>query len=126
MVAEICIRYRAIIYDSVRTPRGKGKKSGSFGHVASQAPVFVQWPNPSSSIWATIFRTRCFCSGLPCGREENCASFADTNRLADEFLHVETQAPQPIQAAALNASIALSFSIGIAFPSGALPVLTET
>ena len=47
-------------------------------------------------------------------------------KLADEFLQLETHAPHPMQAAALNASIALSFSIGMAFPSGALPVLTET
>ena len=31
-----------------------------FGHSASQAPVLVQAPNPSASIWATIFSTLVF------------------------------------------------------------------
>jgi len=41
-------------------------------------------------------------------------------------LHDATQAPQPIHAAASNASSATLLGIGIAFPSGALPVFTET
>src|SRR5690606_706506 len=38
-----------------------------FGHSTSQAPVLVQFPNPSRSIWATIFFTRSVASTLPCG-----------------------------------------------------------
>ena len=38
-----------------------------FGHSTSHAPVFVQFPNPSSSICFTIFKTLCFDSTLPCG-----------------------------------------------------------
>ena len=96
----------------------------SLGQVASQAPVLVQCPNPSSSICATMLSTRCFCSGWPCGNFENCEILAETKRLADEFLQDDTQAPHPMQAATSNAMVAVSLSIGIALPSGALPVLT--
>ena len=40
-------------------------------------------------------------------------------------LHTATQAPQPMQAAASIDASAESFGTGIAFPSGAAPVLTE-
>ena len=40
----------------------------SFGQTDSQACVFVQLPNPSLSIWATIFNARDFRSGSPWGR----------------------------------------------------------
>ena len=39
----------------------------SFGHSASQAYVLVQFPNPKSSILATILSTRLFASTFPCG-----------------------------------------------------------
>src|SRR5690606_12024184 len=45
--------------------------------------------------------------------------------MADEFLHAATQAPQPIQAAAAKEPSALSFSIGMALASTALPVFTD-
>ena len=44
--------------------------------------------------------------------------------MALPFLQVATHAPQPIQAAAMNASSASFLSIGIAFASTALPVFT--
>ena len=75
----------------------------SFGHSASQAPVFVQCPNPSSSILSTIAITRLSLSGWPWGKDANCDTLADTNKLADAFLQAATHAPQPIQAAASNA-----------------------
>src|SRR5690606_32966078 len=97
----------------------------AFGHSASQAPVLEQAPNPSASICSTIFSTRAFLSGLPCGNKANCEIFAPTNRAADEFLHAATQAPQPMQAAASKASAATRFGIGISLASGTPPVLME-
>ena len=97
------------------------------GQCASQAPVFVQFPNPSLSICFTIFKTRSLASTLPCGNLEYCETFAPTNNIADEFLHEATHAPQPIQAAALKASSASGFGIGVAFASTVFPeVFTET
>src|SRR5689334_16033897 len=97
----------------------------SLGQTASQAPVKVQEPNPSLSIWATIFNTLLFLSGSPCGNKARCATFADKNNIAELFLHAATQAPQPIQAAAANDRSAFSFSMGMAFPSTAFPVFTD-
>ena len=97
----------------------------SFGHTASQAPVKVQLPNPSLSIWATMLITRLFLSGCPCGSKPRCATFAERNNEADAFLHAATHAPQAMQAAAANEASALSFSTGMALPSTALPVFTE-
>src|ERR1043165_2534759 len=98
----------------------------SFGQTASQAPVNVQEPNPSFSICATMLNTRFFLSGCPCGNNPRCAIFAETNNEAEAFLHAATQAPHPIQAAAAKDASALFFSMGIEFPSTALPVFTET
>lgn len=97
----------------------------SFGQTASHAPVKVQEPKPSLSIWATMFKARVFLSGWPCGNKARWETFAERNNMADEFLHAATQAPQPIQEAAAKESSALSLSIGIAFASTALPVFTE-
>jgi hypothetical protein len=44
----------------------------------------------------------------------------------EAFLQLATHAPQPIQAAAINALSASSFGIGNEFPSWALPVFTDT
>lgn len=96
------------------------------GHSASQAPVFVHPPKPSSSILEIIFFARFFASTLPCGSFARCETFADTNSIAEEFLQAATQAPQPIHAAASIASSASSYEIGMAFPSGTPPVFTET
>src|SRR5688500_14849401 len=96
----------------------------SFGQTASQALVLVQPPNCSLSIWATIFKTRLFLSGAPCGSSARWETFAERNNIAELFLHAATQAPQLIHAAAANAASALDLSIGIAFASTALPVLT--
>ena len=54
-------------------------------------------------------------AGCPCGSNENWLIFADANNIAEEFLHVATQAPQPIQVAASNALSAFSFGTGMAF-----------
>src|SRR5579859_362929 len=97
----------------------------SLGQTASQAPVDVQLPNPSLSICATISATRVFRSGLPCGNNARCDTFADTKSSAELFLQAATQAPQPIQAAAAKAVSALSFSTGMALASTAFPVFTE-
>src|SRR6202008_2158847 len=81
----------------------------SLGHSTSQAPVLVQLPNPSSSICATMFITRVSFSTFPCGNKASWETFAETNNMAEPFLQVATQAPQPIHAAALKASSASSF-----------------
>src|SRR5688572_17221860 len=96
-----------------------------FGHSASQASVFVQEPNPSLSICATIFSTLILRSGCPCGNNASWEIFALTNNMADAFLHAATQAPHPIQAAASKALSALVLGTGISFASGMPPVLTE-
>ena len=47
--------------------------------------------------------------------------------MAEEFLHVATQAPQPIQVAASNALSAFSLLIGSALASWVFPeVFTDT
>src|SRR5487761_2185652 len=98
----------------------------SLGHSASQAPVLVQLPKPSSSICATMACTRLQRSGCPCGNIANWVTFAETNNIADAFLQAATQAPQPIQVAELNASSAITFGIGIELASIVTPVFTET
>ena len=54
-------------------------------------------------------------------------TLAPTHSIAEPFLHVATQAPQPIQAAASNALSASCFGIGVALASIVLPeVFTDT
>src|ERR1700761_4843380 len=98
----------------------------SLGHSASQAPVLVQLPKPSSSICATMACTRLQRSGWPCGNNAICETLADTNNIAEAFLQAATQAPQPIQVAELKASSAITFGIGISLASGTPPVFTDT
>src|SRR5690606_20161047 len=99
----------------------------SLGHSASQAPVLVQFPKPSMSIWCTIFRTRSRASGWPCGNRLNCEILAETNSMAEAFLQAATHAPHPMQVAASNESSAFSFSMGIALATWVFPdVLTDT
>lgn len=50
-----------------------------FGHSASQARVFVQLPNPSSSILESIAFARRAASTLPCGSRFSWLTLADTN-----------------------------------------------
>ncbi len=69
--------------------------------------------------------TRVKRSGFPCGSTFRCATFAEVNSIAEAFGHTATHAPQPMHAAASIAESAASFETGIAFASGALPVLTE-
>src|SRR5690554_5652816 len=98
-----------------------------FGHSTSQAPMFEQFPKPSSSICLTIFKTRSRASGLPWGSNASCDTFAETYNIADEFLQAATQAPQPIHAAASKALSASTLGTGIALPSMVFPlVFTDT
>src|SRR5687768_10601519 len=55
----------------------------SFGQTASQAPVKVQLPNPSLSIWATMLRARFLRSGPPWGSNARWAIFAAVNSDAE-------------------------------------------
>ena len=96
------------------------------GHSASQAPVLVQLPNPSSSMAFTMFKTRVLASTCPCGNNASCDTLADTKSIADAFLHAATQAPQPMHAAAAKASSASGLGMGRLLASLALPVLTDT
>ena len=93
----------------------------SFGHSASQAYVFEQFPNPSLSIWVTIFKALLLASTSPCGNKDKCETLAETNNIAEALGQAATQAPQPMQAAESKAVSAVSFSIGIAFASNSLP-----
>ena len=86
------------------------------GHSAAQAPVFVQFPNPSSSILATIALALRIPSTRPCGSFAKEETRAATNNIAEPFLHVAAHAPHPTQAAASILSSASAFGIGIAFP----------
>src|SRR5450759_4916500 len=95
------------------------------GHSASHAPVFEHLPNPTSSIFSTIALTLSLASTRPCGKRANCVIFAETNNIADAFLHAATQAPHPIQIAESNASSDFFFCTRIELASGAAPVLTE-
>src|SRR5574344_1661562 len=97
-----------------------------FGHSASQAPVFVQFPKPSSSILATIAFARRAASTLPCGRSASWLTLAETKSIAEPFLQAAAQAPQPMQDAASIASSATGLGIAIALASGTPPVLTDT
>src|SRR5690606_17096177 len=79
------------------------------GHSASQAPVLVQLPKPSASIWSTMACARLYRSVWPWGNKAYCDILADTNSMAEEFLQAATQAPQPMQVADSNASSATTF-----------------
>src|SRR5437660_11715315 len=97
----------------------------SLGQTASQEPVTVQLPNPSRSICRTILSARASFSALPCGSRFKWDTLAETNSIAEAFLHTATQAPHPMQAAASIELSAIVFGIGIALPSGVPPVTTE-
>ena len=96
-----------------------------FGHSSSQARVLVQLPNPSSSIFLTMARARFEASTLPWGRSARELTRAATNSIAEPFLQVATQAPQPMHAAASILSSAVSWPMRILFASWADPVRTE-
>ena len=51
---------------------------------------------------------------------------APVNSAADPLGHAATHAPQPMQAAESIAASATSFGMGVVFPSGAPPQLTDT
>src|SRR5690606_36131819 len=105
----------ALIYS--RFIRAMFSREIPFGHSTSQAPVLVQLPKPSASIWCTIFSTRSAASTFPCGSSANCETFADTKSMADAFLQLATQAPHPIHTAASNARSAACLGIGMVLAS---------
>src|SRR5699024_7312517 len=72
-----------------------------------------------------IALARCNVSTLPCGSLASDETRAATNSMAEPFLQVATQAPQPIHAAASMLSSASSRGIGMVLASGTPPVLTE-
>src|SRR5258706_10307381 len=98
----------------------------SLGQTASQEPVTVQLPKPASSIFRTMLSARRSFSALPWGRRFRWETFALTKSIAEAFLHAATHAPQPMQAAASIERSEASFGTGVALPSGAPPVFTET
>src|SRR4030095_13920047 len=97
----------------------------SLGQTASHEPVTEQLPKPASSIALTISITRRSFSTLPCGRRLRCDALAETNSIAEAFLHAATQAPQPMQEAASIADSAFALETRIVLASGAWPVATE-
>src|SRR5690606_35579913 len=58
-----------------------------------------------------------------CGNNANCEILADTNSIAEAFLHAATQAPHPIQVADSKASSAIRLGIKILLASWGPPVL---
>lgn len=90
-------------------------------HSTSQAVVLVQLTKPSSSICFTMFKTRSVASNLPCGNKANWDTLAPSNNIAEEFLQVTTQAPQPIQVVASKALSASALFTGVAFASIVFP-----
>src|SRR5690606_41951872 len=62
----------------------------------------------------------------PCGSKANWEILADTNNIADAFLHADTQAPQPIHVADSNASSAIRLGIGMALAYGTPQVFKFT
>src|SRR5207249_5607979 len=86
------------------------------------SPAFVQLPNISRSIAATMLRARAERSGRPCGRSPRCDTFAAVNSMAAAFGHAATQAPQPMHVAASKARSASSLRTRMALASGAEPV----
>ena len=63
--------------------------------------------------------------GLACGSSPRWVIFAPRNSDADAFGQAATQAPHWMQVAASKARSASDFGTGIAWASGAEPVLTE-
>src|ERR1043165_1769561 len=98
------------IYSRLR--RAMFSREMLLGHSASQAPMFVQEPNPSLSICRTILTERILRSGSPWGSSARWDTLAERNSIAEAFGQAATQAPQPMQVAAANDSSALFFSIG--------------
>lgn len=96
-----------------------------WGHSTLQASVLVQFPKPSKSIWTTIFNTLSLRSTIPWGSLAKWLTFAAENSAALAFLQIATQAPHPIQAAALKAFSAIWCGIRIEFALGACPMSTE-
>ena len=87
--------------------------------------MLVQLPKPSSSILATIALARRAPSTRPCGSLASDDTRAATKSIAEPFLQVAAQAPQPMQAAASIDSSASACAIGIALASGTELVRTE-
>src|SRR3970282_2737966 len=68
-----------------------------------------------------MFNTRSVASILACGNNAYYETLAATNNIADEFLQLATQAPQPNTVGASNASSASFLLIGIVFASIVFP-----
>ena len=98
----------------------------ALGQAASHSAWLEQEPKPSASICSTIATTRRSRSGWPWGSRLRWATLAAVKSEAEAFGQAATQAPQPMQAAASMARSAASLGTGMALPSGALPVRTET
>ena len=69
--------------------------------------------------------TRLQRSAWPWGISPRWVTLAPRKSVAEPLGQAATQAPQPMQVAASKARSALSFGTGVAWASGAAPVLTE-
>ena len=58
----------------------------SFGQEAEHAPVLLQAPKPSASIWSTILKALRWASGWPCGNNDKWVIFAEVNALENNDL----------------------------------------
>jgi hypothetical protein len=96
------------------------------GQAVAHSPVSVQPPKPSSSMRATMSRTRVSRSGAPCGSTLRWLIFAEVKSIAEPLGHAATQAPQPMHSACSKAESAAAFGTGVACASGAAPVGTLT
>ena len=72
-----------------------------------------------------MLTTRLSRSAWPCGSSPRWVILAPRNSEAEALGQAATQAPQPMQVAASKARSALSLGTGVAWASGAAPVLTE-
>ncbi len=92
------------------------------GQAVAHSPVRVQPPKPSSSIVATMSRTRVSRSGEPCGSTFRWLTLAEVNSMAEPLGQAATQAPQPMHSACSKAWSASSLGTAVACASGAEPV----
>ncbi len=92
------------------------------GQAAVQAPVLVQPPKPSSSMAATMSRTRLSRSGAPWGRAFRWVTLALVKSIAEPLGQAATHAPQPMHSAFSKARSASGFGTGVEWASGAEPV----
>ncbi len=96
------------------------------GQAVAHSPVRVQPPKPSSSMVATMSRTRVSRSGAPCGSTLRWLTLAEVKSIAEPLGQAATQAPQPMHSACSKAKSASGLGTGVAWASGAVPVGAET